>query len=123
MKLLLPFLCGAATGMLSAWGIGGGTLLLLCMTLFFGVDQSTAQGVNLLYFLPAALSSLRFHRENGYLDSEVLKRAAPPGVVCALLGAYVSLSVDTTLLRKPFGLFLLFAAVSTLRQQKYSKRI
>ena len=35
---LLPALCGLVTGILSAWGIGGGTLLLLCMTLFFGVE-------------------------------------------------------------------------------------
>ena len=47
----LPALCGLLTGILSSWGIGGGTLLLLCMTLLFGVEQQTAQAINLLYFL------------------------------------------------------------------------
>ena len=28
--ILLPLLCGLGTGVLSAWGVGGGTLLLLC---------------------------------------------------------------------------------------------
>ena len=37
---LLPVLAGFCTGILSAWGVGGGTLLLLLMTLFFGVAQA-----------------------------------------------------------------------------------
>ena len=114
--LLLPFLCGAATGVLSAWGVGGGTLLLLCMTLLLGVEQTEAQGINLLYFLPTALVSLYFHRKNGCLDRTALKSAAPLGTFFALAGALVSTGVDTSLLRRPFGVFLLLAGVSTLLQ-------
>ncbi|MBO4913741.1 MAG: TSUP family transporter [Oscillospiraceae bacterium] len=117
MKLLLPFLCGAATGVLSAWGVGGGTLLLLCMTLFLGVEQAEAQGINLLYFLPTALISLRAHRQNGYLDAGAIKAAIPAGTVCALLAALAAASLDTSVLRKPFGVFLLLAGLSTLLQK------
>ena len=60
---LLPALAGFGTGILSAWGVGGGTLLLLLMTLFLGVDQTQAQGINLLYFLPTAGMSLLEHRK------------------------------------------------------------
>lgn len=111
---LVPFLLGAATGVLSAWGVGGGTLLLLCMTLLLGVEQSEAQGINLLYFLPTAAASLYCHRKNGYLDARVLRAAVPVGVLCALAAALLSTSVDTALLRKSFGLFLLFAGASML---------
>lgn len=112
------FLIGAATGVLSAWGVGGGTLLLLCLTLFLGVDQVEAQGINLLYFLPTAGVSLVFHRKNGYLDTNVLRAAAPLGTLCALAAALVSTSVDVALLRKPFGMFLLYAGVSMLLQRE-----
>ena len=115
---LLPLLIGAATGVLSAWGVGGGTLLLLCMTLFLGVDQAEAQGINLLYFLPTAGVSLLFHRKNGFLDSGALKAAAPLGTVCALAAALIATSVDLSLLRRPFGLFLLYAGLSMLLQKK-----
>ena len=64
----IPLLAGAATGVLSAWGIGGGTLLLLVMTLLLGVEPRTAQGINLLYFLPTAGMGLLYHRKNGLLD-------------------------------------------------------
>lgn len=121
---LFPALCGLVTGILSAWGIGGGTLLLLCMTLFFGVEQQTAQAINLLYFLPTAGISLFAHRKNGYLDKAVLRAAIPAGVVCALIAAVVTTALNSTVLRKPFGLFLLYAGLSILfeKPQKDSKK-
>ena len=114
MNFILPLLIGFGTGILSAWGVGGGTLLLLCMTLFLGVDQSTAQGINLLYFLPTAAVGLIFHAKNGLLDKKLLKNAAPPGTALAAIGAWVSTTVDVDLLRKPFGVYLLLAAAVTL---------
>ena len=105
--LLLPFLCGAATGVLSAWGVGGGTLLL-------GVEQRTAQGINLLYFLPTAAVSLLFHRKNGYLDPALLRTAIPFGLLAALRAAYLATTLDVSLLRRPFGLFLLYAGIQML---------
>lgn len=109
---MLPLLFAAATGVLSAWGVGGGTLLLLVMTLFLGVDQRTAQGINLLFFLPTAISALVCHWKNGYLDKPTLKAAVPPAVILALAGAWAATALDVELLRKPFGVYLLLSGVS-----------
>ena len=119
---LLPLAVGFGTGILSSWGVGGGTLLLLIMTLFLGVDQTTAQGINLLYFLPTAGVSLFFHRKNGLLDKDAMKAAIPPGIMAAAAGAFIATAVDVEILRRPFGIFLLFAAVMTLRQSKAQKK-
>ena len=121
MNWLVPFLCGLGAGTVSAWGVGGGTLLLLLMTLFLGVDQRTAQGVNLLFFLPTAAAALLFHGKNGYIDTPTWKQAVPWGVVFALLGAWVATAVDVELLRKPFGVFLLIAGGSILWQSFQKK--
>ena len=104
---LLPLLAGFGTGILSAWGVGGGTLLLLIMTLFLGVDHTAAQGINLLYFLPAGLMALPAHVKNGYIEKPVLLPAIAGGLVCAALAAWAATAVDTTLLRKCFGVFLI----------------
>ena len=84
---IIPFLCGLGASILSAWGVGGGTLLLLVMTLFLDVDQRTAQGINLLFFLPTAASALVCHARGGYLDKPTLKSAVPLAVAAALAGA------------------------------------
>ncbi len=111
---ILPVLFGFGTGILSAWGVGGGTLLLLCMTLFLGVDQREAQAINLLFFLPTAGGSLIFHAKNGYLDGPVWRRAAIPGAAVSLAAALLALRWDPRLLRIPFGVFLLYAGASLL---------
>ena len=111
---VLPLAVGTATGILSAWCVGGGTLLLLVMTLFLGVDQRTAQGINLLYFLPTAGVGLLFHRKAGMLDKQALRQAIPWGVATAALGAWCATAMDTELLRRPFGVYLLVMGVITL---------
>ena len=115
---LIPFLCGLGASVISAWGVGGGTLLLLVMTLFLGVDQRTAQGVNLLFFLPTAASALVCHAKGGYLDKSTLKAAVPVAVIAALIGAWISNAVDVEVLRKPFGVYLLLSGASLVWPKK-----
>ena len=50
---------------------------MVMMALFLGVDQRTAQGINLLFFLPAAASALVCHARGGYLDRPTLRAAVP----------------------------------------------
>ena len=118
---ILPLLAGFGTGILSAWGVGGGTLLLLIMTLFLGVDQTTAQTINLLYFLPTAGVALVSHRKNGLLEKEAVKAAVPAGLAAAAAAVWVATAVDVAVLRRPFGVFLLFTGVMTLFQTKQKK--
>ena len=113
-EILLPLLVGCATGVLSAWGVGGGTLLLLIMALLLGVDQTTARGINLLYFLPTAAAGLFCHRKNGLLDRELIRRTVPWGLLSAAAGAWLATAADGAILRRPFGVFLLVTGVMTL---------
>ena len=114
VEWLVPLLAAAATGALSGWGVGGGTLLLVVMTLFLGVGHREAQTINLLFFLPTAGISLIFHRKNGFLDGKTWKESAPVGAAAALAGAVVSVLIDVSLLRKPFGVFLIYGGCSML---------
>lgn len=116
-EYVIPTAVGFLTGILSAWGIGGGTLLLLVMTLFLGVDQITAQGINLLYFLPTAAMALVQHRKNGMLEATLLRSAIPWGIPAAALGAWLATAVKVEVLQKPFGVFLLAAGLYTVFQK------
>ena len=109
---MLPFLVTLGTGILSAWGVGGGTLLLVCMTLFLGVDQAMARAVNLLVFLPTAAVGLLFHVKKGYLDRQVWRRTAPAGAAAALVVSLVTVGMDVSVLKRPFGIFLICSGVS-----------
>ena len=117
---VVPFLLAATTGVLSGWGVGGGTLLTVCMTLFLGAEYRVAQAVNLLFFLPTAALSLWFHRKSGLIDRSVWAQTAIPGALTAAACSAVSLLLDVSLLRRPFGVFLLFCGISMLRSIRHS---
>ena len=121
MSFFLPFLCGLAAGTISAWGVGGGTLLLLAMTLLLQVDHRTAQGINLLFFLPTATSALFCHWKGGHLHKPTLWAAVPPAVLLSLAGAWLSTSLDVDILRKPFGIYLLVSGVMLLWPHRKKK--
>lgn len=115
MRAWLPaLLAGALTGILSGFGLGGGTLLLIYMTAFAALPQTLAQGINLLYFIPAAAAALPFHAKNRCLDKSVILPAAAAGLAAAGLAAWIATSLDVHLLRKLFGSFLLCIGLSEL---------
>jgi hypothetical protein len=111
---LLAALAGAATGVLSGFGVGGGTLLLIYLTAFAGVEQTLAQGINLLYFLPAAATALPNHIKNGYIQKKAALPAILSGLASSALAAWVATGLDVATLRKLFGVFLLYIGVSEL---------
>ena len=107
MTFLVPLLAGLATGVLSGFGVGGGTLLLIYMTSFAHLPQDLAQGINLLYFLPAALTGLPYHKKNGYLRPKAAKPAILAGLAASAAASWLATGLDVALLRKCFGVFLL----------------
>ena len=119
---LIPMAAGFGAGILSAWGVGGGTLLLLVMTLILDVPQEQAAAVNLLYFLPTAAMGVIAHKRNGLLKTEALKSAIPWGTTAAAVGALAATAVDTAILRRLFGAYLLLAAAGSLRQLWQERR-
>lgn len=87
---------------------------LIYLTSFAAIDQHQAQGINLLYFLPAAAAALPAHHKHGLLDKKVILPAILAGLAAAGLAAWLSSSLDTGLLRKLFGLFLLYVGLREL---------
>lgn len=114
MGWLVAALAGAVTGVLSGFGVGGGSLLLIYMTSFADLPQNLAQGINLLYFLPAAATALPAHFKNGYVEKKALLPAIAAGLACSALAAWAATALDVDILRKCFGGFLLVIGLREL---------
>ena len=109
---VISALAGLAAGILSAWGVGGGSLLILYMTLIAGLEQQTAQGVNLLYFLPTSLSALISHLKNKLVEVKLAIPAIIAGTVSALGVSFFAAGLDTTILKKIFGGFIILVGLT-----------
>lgn len=108
MNWLFPLLIGTATGVLSGFGIGGGTLLVLWLTLAAGLDQLRAGGINLAYFVCCALPALIGHAKNHLIEKKAALWAALFGVPACVGAAFLAAGMQTGLLRRFFGVLLLF---------------
>ena len=115
---LIALLAGAVTGVISAFGVGGGTLLVLYLTFFTSLSQVTAQGINLLYFLPVSASSLPTHFKNGFLDKGAALPAIAAGLITTGLAAWAATGLDVGLLKKCFGGYLLVIGLWELLKKK-----
>ncbi len=113
MKELLGFLAAVIAGALSGMGISGGSLLLLYLSAT-GWEQKAAQGLNLLYFLPAAGAALWGHIRHRLVDWQTVWPAAATGLAAGGVCAFFVQTLDTELLRKLFGGFLLALGGMTL---------
>lgn len=111
---LIQGAAGAVTGVASGLGIGGGTLLMIWMTLVAGVSQNAAQGINLLYFIPTSGASLVSHFKNGYIDLKTSIPAAIGGTLVTILASLFATSLDVSLLKQCFGGFLVIVGVYEL---------
>ena len=110
MDLNAPWIAGLAgllCGVLSGFGIGGGSLLMVWMTAAAALDQKAAQAINLLYFLPTSLGALIFHIRNKMICWRAVLPAALGGCVTAALTAWLTAGIQMDLLRNLFGIFLL----------------
>lgn len=118
---MMAFAVGLVTGTLSACGLGGGTLLLLYLSQVLAMDFQIAQGINLLFFLPAGFMAIPAHQKGGFLDKKVIIPAVISGLCTAVLGVFVGNAIETALVRKIFGGFLLILGLWTLFFQAKSQ--
>ena len=84
------WLAGLLAAALSALGLGGGSLLLIWLTLVAGVDPATAKGVNLLFFLACAAASVLVYAKKKQIDYKIALWAILPGLPGALIGFWFS---------------------------------
>lgn len=105
---LVGFLVGVATGALSGCGVGGGTLLMLYLTWVAGVEQYQAGGINLMYFLTCAPPALLSHTRKGLVEWPGVLWCVVAGIPAALAAAAVAGQLEVGLLRRLFGVLLLY---------------
>ena len=110
---------GTVLGFLSGLGIGGGSLLILWLTLVLGMEPAIARGINLLFFLPAAAVACFFRWKQGCIQWKLLLPAIAGGCISAVLCSMLSLRMDMELLKKLFGGLLI---VTGLRELFYRQK-
>ena len=119
---MISLLVGAVLGFLSGLGIGGGSLLILWLTLVQNAEPSEARCINLLFFLPCALIAALFRWKQGTLPFRKILPAILTGSLSALVCSLFSQNLDLDLLKRLFGGLLIVTGIRELMYKPKTKR-
>lgn len=108
---MINFITGLVSGVISGLGMGGGSILILILSNFLGVEQHIAQATNLIFFIPTSIVAIIIHWKNHNVDKKLAMKIIPMGIIGAIIGAYFTSKMNADSLRKYFGIFLLFVGV------------
>ena len=103
---------GAAAGLL---GVGGGALMVPCLTLAVGLSQQAAEATSLVVILPTAIVASVALRQRGVGDLGVALRFGVVGALGGVAGALLALTLPGSTLRIVFAAFLALAGVRLVR--------
>lgn len=107
MEILISTISGIATGL----GLGGGTVLIILLTMLFGVEQKTAQATNLFFFIPTAITSIIINSRKKYIKWKIVLYTIIGTAMGAVVGAFTATIIKVETLKKLFGVFLVVICI------------
>jgi len=109
LYLILGLIAGVFGGFL---GIGGGTILIPALVYMFDLSQHQAQGTTLAIMVPpiGLLAALRYYM-SGNVKLSIAAFVCVGFFIGGFFGAQLAHKIPDLLLRRIFGVFLLFVAL------------
>ena len=120
-SLPVSIIVGTLLGFLSGLGIGGGSLLIIWLTVVLGTGPLAARSMNLLFFIPSALIVCFLRVKQKQLHIKPLLPAILAGCTAAGIFSWLSTTVDVEILKKLFGTVLIAAGLRELFYREKEK--
>ena len=118
----VSLLIGSVLGFLAGLGIGGGSLLILWLTLVQDFSPTAARSVNLLFFIPSALIAGYFRWRQGAIPFRQILPAMVSGCLSAVAFSFLGANIHTEMLKKLFGGLLLITGLREILYKPKEKR-
>ena len=119
---MVNVLIGLVLGFLAGLGVGGGSLLMLWLTLVLDIPHGTARIINLIFFIPSALIASVFRWRQGALKLKPTIPAIVAGCIGAAVFSVFGKKLDMALLKKLFGVLLIFTGLRELFYRSKDQR-
>ncbi|MFI3140701.1 MAG: sulfite exporter TauE/SafE family protein [Clostridia bacterium] len=114
MSLIYTAVSSFLSGILGSMGFGGGTILIVYLTVFLGLQQTNAQGINLVFFIPCAIYAVISYVKQGLIDKLLSIKLTLSSLIGVVIGYYLLTLIEPDLLGKIFGGFLILLALKEI---------
>ncbi len=112
--MIADVIAGFISGALGAMGFGGGGVLIIYLTLYKDIPQLTAQGINLIFFIPSAAIALIKHNKNKLIEWKISFSYIVCGIIGVVAGFFLIRFLDEMIIRKIFSLILISVGLKEL---------
>ena len=117
--MMQEFIIGILSGIVSALGMGGGTILILLLGIFTNLEQHLVQGTNLIVFIPVSIIAILINIKNKKIDYKISFKIIIFGMIGAIIGSILAFKFNNRILKKFFGIFLLIIGFLEICSFKY----
>lgn len=111
---MLDTIAAFIAGILSSMGLGGGTILLLYLTIFQNINQTDASGINLIYYIPCALIATVLYFKNKIIAGKDIVTISSGALIGAASGALTVGLISPNILRITFSIYILITGIHQL---------
>ncbi len=111
-------LAGLFSGILGGMGLGGGGILIIYLSLFTDTKQLTAQGINLLFFIPIGLLALIIYAFKKQIKWKAALKFAAFGLLGSFTGLYITGFLGGNITAKLFGGLLILLGINEIFKRK-----
>lgn len=108
---MLLIIFGIIAGIVTGLGMGGGTILILLLSLFMNLDQHIAQATNLVFFIPTSLAAIAINIKQKNVDFKLALNISIFGILGSIIGVLISEKIPSAHLKKYFAVFILIIAI------------
>ena len=95
-------------------GLGGGGILIIYLSLFTDTKQLTAQGINLLFFMPIGIIALTIYAFKRQIKWKATLKYAAFGLLGSLTGLYTTNFLGGGITGKIFGGLLIVLGINEI---------
>ena len=114
--ILILILLGLIAGFLGGFaGVGGAIIIIPGLVFLLGMTQFEAQGTSLAMMVPpiGILAAIQYYK-NGFVNWKYGLILALAFVLGAYLGSKVVLDIPQNIVKKAFGILLIFVAIKLI---------
>ena len=111
---IAALLAGLFSGLIGAMGLGGGAVLVIYLAVFTSTDQLTAQGINLLFFIPIGLLAVIIYACKKKIKWKITVPAALFGLLGSAGGLMLTDMLGGKITAKIFGGLLVLLGISEI---------
>ena len=110
--MIIGIFAGFASGMV---GIGGGVVIIPALVFFLAMSQHQAQGISIgMMLMPVGFLAAYNYHNSGNFNFKYSAIIGATFIVGAYFGSMVSLNIDTVMMKRIFGVFMLILAIKMI---------